>query len=169
MKLPKVVVLLLIVISIFTTGCETNTESPENLLNNNIIYDKNKNELYTFVNKSLDGTTLILPQNSSEVGQINELDSNIIAFQKKEDVNLNSNEVGFVIISKNDKGYILKDSYLEEGDEIEYANFYDLENEGNKEIILLIEDKSTVTLSICRYENGNIEELISNDNYNYFK
>ena len=65
MKLPKVVVLLLIVISIFTTGCETNTESPENLLNNNIIYDKNKNELYTFVNKSLDGTTLILPQNSS--------------------------------------------------------------------------------------------------------
>ena len=159
MKLPKVVVLLLIVISIFTTGCETNTESPENLLNNNIIYDKNKNELYTFVNKSLDGTTLILPQNSSEVGQINELDSNIIAFQKKEDVNLNSNEVGFVIISKNDKGYILKDSYLEEGDEIEYANFYDLNNDGLDEVILLIKNNSSVTMNIYSIKNDKIEKI----------
>ena len=159
MKLPKVVVLLLIVISIFTTGCETNTESPENLLNNNIIYDKNKNELYTFVNKSLDGTTLILPQNSSEVGQINELDSNIIAFQKKEDVNLNSNEVGFVIISKNDKGYILKDSYLEEGDEIEYANFYDLNHDGLDEVILLIKNNSSVTMNIYSIKNDKIEKI----------
>ena len=60
MKLPKVAALLFI-ISILTTGCTTSNESPENLLNDNIVYDKSKNELYTFINKSLDGTTLILP------------------------------------------------------------------------------------------------------------
>ena len=84
MKLAKLTALLFIT-CIFITGCDTSSDSPENLLNDNIIYDKDKNELYTFINKSLEGTTLILPKNSSEVGQINELDSNIIAFQKKED------------------------------------------------------------------------------------
>ena len=69
MKLQKVVALLFVFVSVFITGCETSSESPENLLSDNIIYDKSKNELYTFVNKSLDGTTLILPQNSSQVGQ----------------------------------------------------------------------------------------------------
>ena len=92
MKLPKVAALLSIM-CILTTGCEASSESPENLLNDNIIYNKSRNELYTFINKSLDGTSLTLPRNSSQVGQINELDSNIIAFQKKEDVNLSVNEV----------------------------------------------------------------------------
>ena len=82
------------------TGCDTSSDSPESLLNDNIVYNKSKNELYTFVNQSLDGTTLLLPGNSSEVGEINELDSNVIAFQRKQDVNANKNEVGLVLISK---------------------------------------------------------------------
>ena len=81
MKLLKVAVLVF-VMCIMTTGCDTSSDLPENLLDDNIVYDKGNSELYTFINKSLDGTTLVLPDNSSEVGQINEVDSNIIAFQK---------------------------------------------------------------------------------------
>ncbi len=158
MKLQKVVALLFVFVSVFITGCETSSESPENLLSDNIIYDKSKNELYTFVNKSLDGTTLILPQNSSQVGQINELNSNIIAFQKKEDVNLNSNEVGFVIISKQKNGYMVEDSFLQEGDEIQYANFYDLNNDGLEEVILLINNKNCVTMNIYSVVNNEIKK-----------
>ena len=158
MKLPKVAALLFI-ISILTTGCTTSNESPENLLNDNIVYDKSKNELYTFINKSLDGTTLILPENSSEVGQINELDSNIIAFQKKEDVNSSMNKVGFVLISKENNNYSVKDSFLEEGEEIKYANFYDLNNDGIDEVILLINNNSVTTMNVYTIKNNKIKKI----------
>ena len=158
MKLPKVAALLFI-ISILTTGCTTSNESPENLLNDNIVYDKSKNELYTFINKSLDGTTLILPENSSEVGQINELDSNIIAFQKKEDVNSSMNKVGFVLISKENNNYSVKDSFLEEGEEIKYANFYDLNNDGIDEVILLINNNSVTTMDVYTIKNNKIKKI----------
>lgn len=158
MKLLKIAALIF-VICIMTTGCDTSNDLPENLLGDNIIYDKKNNELYNFINKSLDGTILVLPDNSSEVGQINDIDSNIIAFQKREDVNLKINKVGFVLISQNDKGYHIEDSYLEEGEEIEYANFYDLNNDGNKEVILLINNKSVTTMNVYSLENNKVKRI----------
>lgn len=153
MKLLRVVAIVFVV-CIMTTGCDTSSDLPEDLLNDNIVYDKGNNELYTFVNKSLDGTTLILPNNSNEVGQINEVGSNIIAFQKKQDVNLKTNQVGFVLISKNNERYTMEDSYLEEGEEIEYAYLYDLNNDGNDEVILVINNKSVMTMNVYS-TNGN--------------
>lgn len=158
MKLPKVAALLSIM-CILTTGCEASSESPENLLNDNIIYNKSRNELYTFINKSLDGTSLTLPRNSSQVGQINELDSNIIVFQKKEDVNLSVNEVGFVLISKEENRYVAQDSFLEEGEYIEYANFYDLNNDGLDEVILLINKNSVTTMKIYSIKDNEIKKI----------
>ena len=158
MKLLKVAALVF-VMCIMTTGCDTSSDLPENLLDDNIVYDKGNSELYTFINKSLDGTTLVLPDNSSEVGQINEVDSNIIAFQKRQDVNLKINKVGFVLVSKNDEGYTLEDSYLEEGEEIEYANFYDLNNDGNDEVILLINNKSVITMNVYSIKDNKVKKI----------
>lgn len=158
MKLLKLTALIF-VMCIMTTGCDTSSESPENLLNDNIVYNKENNELYAFVNKSLDGTTLVLPDNSYDVGQINEVDSKIIAFQKKQDVNLKINKVGFVLISKNEDGYTMEDSYLEEGEEIEYANFYDLNNDGIDEVILLINNKSVTTMSVYSINDNKVKRI----------
>lgn len=160
MKLLKLATLVFIT-CIITTGCSTSSDSPENLLNENIIYNESRNELYNFVNQSLDGTVLLLPGNSSEMGEINELDSNIIAFQRKQDVNTSISKVGFILISKNGNEYSLKDSYLQEGEDIEYANFYDLNNDGNDEIILLINNDSITTMNIYSIVNDKIE-LLSN-------
>lgn len=158
MKLLKIVALIFI-ICIMTTGCDTSSDLPENLLNDNIVYNKGNSELYNFINKSLDGTTLVLPNNSSEVGQINNLGSNIIAFQKREDVNLKITKVGFVIISKNDDGYTMEDSYLEEGEEIEYAYFYDLNNDGSDEVILLIKNKSLTTMNVYTTKDNKVKKI----------
>lgn len=158
MKLLKVAALVF-VICMMATGCDTSSDLPENLLDDNIVYDKGNNELYTFINKSLDGTTLVLPNNSSEVGQINEVDSNIIVFQKRQDVNLKINKVGFVLISKNRDGYTMEDSYLEEGEEIEYSYFYDLNNDGNDEVILLINNKSEITMNVYSLENNKVKRI----------
>ena len=160
MQLLKLATLVFI-ICIMTTGCDASSDSPENLLNENIIYNQSKNELYNFVNQSLDGTVLLLPGNSSEVGEINELDSNIIAFQRKQDVNTSISKIGFILISKDGDNYSLKDSYLQEGEDIEYANFYDLNNDGNDEVILLINNDSVTTMNVYSIVDDKIE-LLSN-------
>lgn len=158
MKLLKLAALIFVICTM-TTGCDTSSDLPENLLNENILYDKGNSELYTFINKSLDGTTLVLPDNSSQVGQINEVDSNIVAFQKRQDVNLKTSKVGFVLISKNDEGYTMEDSYLEEGEEIEYAGFYDLNNDGNEEVILLINNKSVTTMNVYSIKDNKVKRI----------
>ena len=43
MKLAKLTALLFIT-CIFITGCDTSSDSPENLLNDNIIYDKERSD-----------------------------------------------------------------------------------------------------------------------------
>lgn len=158
MKLLKIATLLFIM-CIMTTGCDTSSDLPENLLDENIVYNEENNELYTFINKSLDGTTLVLPDNSTEVGQINAVNSKVVAFQQRQDVNLKINEVGFVLISKNDEGYTVEDSYLQEGEEIEYANFYDLNNDGSKEVVLLISNKSVVTMNVYSIIDNKIKRI----------
>lgn len=161
MKLLKLTALA-VAICLLSTGCNTGSDSPENLLNDNIVYSESKNKLYTFVNQSLDGTTLLLPNNVSEVGEINEVDSNIIAFQKKQDVNAKYTKVkvGFVLISKNGDKYKLEDSYLQEGDDIEYANFYDINNDGKDEVVLLIRKDNATNMYVYSIKNNKIE-LIS--------
>ncbi|MEG0856681.1 MAG: hypothetical protein RSG52_09380 [Terrisporobacter sp.] len=159
MKLFKMAALIF-VICFMTTGCDISSDSPENLLNDDIVYSESKNKLYTFVNQSLDGTTLLLPENSSEVGEINELGSNIIAFQKKQDVNDNSSKVGFILISKDKDNFKLKDNILLDGKDIEYANFYDLNNDGNDEVVLLINTEKGTTMYVYSVVDSEIE-LIS--------
>ena len=156
MKLLKLAATLIFT-CVMITGCDTSSDSPENLLSDNIVYNKSRNKLYTFINQSLDGTTLLLPDNSSEVGEINELDEKIIAFQSKEDVNQGIKKVGFVLISKNGNSYKLEDSYLEEGEEIQYANFYDLNNDGDDEVVLLIKNNETTTMHVYSIKNDSIE------------
>ena len=60
MKLLKLTALSVVHV-LLLTGCDTSSDSPENLLNDNIVYES-KNKLYTFVNQSLDGTTIIITQ-----------------------------------------------------------------------------------------------------------
>ncbi len=158
MKLLKLATILLTV-CFMTTGCDTSSDAPADLLNDDVVYSNENHELYTFVNKSLEGSVLTLPKNSSEVGQINEVDSKIIAFQKNEDINTKINSVGFCVISKESGEYIVENSQLEDGDEIKYANFYDLNNDGNKEVIMLIRNKAEITMNVYQIINEEVRLL----------
>ncbi|WP_455543611.1 hypothetical protein [Intestinibacter sp.] len=172
MRLLKLVGVLSLV-TIISTGCyknESMNDNPINLFDELPIYDEEKKDIADSVSTLAGSANLTLPSNSIEVGKINEIDLNndkkdeIVFFEKKEDIR---NEVGFTVLDSSDieNNDI---SYMESGNKIEYANFYDLDNDGNKEIILLVQDKSTTTLTICRYENGKIDELISKLSYDKF-
>ena len=172
MRLLKLVGVLSLVV-ILSTGCYKNdnsSENPINLFDELPIYNQEKKDISDKAKRIAGSANLILPYNSIEVGKINEVDLNndgkneVVFFEKRENIN---NEVGFTVLeSKDDES---KDAlYTESGDKIKYANFYDLDNDGNKEIILAVEEKNETTLTICRYENGEIKELVSKNNYDYF-
>ena len=116
----------------------------------NWIYNQEKKDISDKAKRIAGSANLILPYNSIEVGKINEVDLNndgkneVVFFEKRENIN---NEVGFTVLeSKDDES---KDAlYTESGDKIKYANFYDLDNDGNKEIILVVEEKNETTLTI---------------------
>ena len=172
MRLLKLIGVLSLV-TIFSTGCyksENVENNPINLFDELPIYNEEKREISENVKIIAGSADLTLPSNSIEVGKINEIDLNndkkdeIVFFEKREDIR---NEVGFTVLNSNDNESN-DTSYTKHGNKIEYANFYDLDNDGNKEIILLIQDKNIITLNICRYEEGEIKELISNENYDYF-
>lgn len=168
MRLLKLVGMLSLV-AVITTGCykSGNDDNPINLFDELPIYDEEKRDISEKVKIVAGSANLTLPSNSIEVGKINEIDLNndkkdeIVFFEKREDIR---NQVGFTILDSKSNDT----SYTESGNKIEYANFYDLDNDGNKEIILLVQDKNMTTLTICRYQNGEIEELISKANYHYF-
>ena len=172
MRLLKLVGVLSLVV-ILSTGCYKNdnsSENPINLFDELPIYNQEKKDISDKAKRIAGSANLILPYNSIEVGKINEVDLNndgkneVVFFEKRENIN---NEVGFTVLeSKDDES---KDAlYTESGDKIKYANFYDLDNDGNKEIILVVEEKNDTTLTICRYENGEIKELVSKNSYDYF-
>lgn len=172
MRLLKLVGILSFVI-VLSTGCyrnENKEDNPINLFDELPTYDLERMEISKEVNVILGSAALTLPSNSTEVGKINEVDLNgdgkkeIIFFEKREDI---KNEVGFTILdSENDESY--DTSHIESGNSIEYANFYDLDNDGNKEIILLIKNDYMTTITICRYQNGKINDLVSKNNFNKF-
>ncbi|MBO3443988.1 hypothetical protein [Clostridium sp. CCUG 7971] len=171
MKVSRLTVLASLLV-LFTTGCSIDSESPEQLIKDKPVYDKNKQELYNAIKQQLPSinSSLILPSNSSEVGKINEIDLNsdgvdeIVAFEKKESINPSQNEVGFLILEKNQNGsYSNKANLLQKGEAIEYASFYDLDSDGNKEIILLIKENEKTNLHIYSYKEDKIKKIYTLD------
>ncbi|MGL5328643.1 MAG: hypothetical protein ACRDD7_05195 [Peptostreptococcaceae bacterium] len=174
MKIFKLLGLTSLLI-IFTTGCSINTESPEELINEELIYDESKYEIYKNIIKNdlPPSTLLILPSNSSEVGKINEVDLNndgieeLVVFEKREKIEEDKNgttktksEVGFMVLSKKDDDkYILEDDWIGYGNSIEYANFYDLDNDGYKEVILLIKEENATNMHIYSFKEDEIKEV----------
>lgn len=161
---------LLMGLLFFTTGCNIESRSPEQLLKQKPIYSEERESLYKGINQVILNATLELPKNSKDVGKINEEDLNldgikeIVAFSKKEDLNKGANEVGFTILSKNNNDtYDAKGSQYVDGDSIEYAKFCDLNNDSHKEIILLSKVGSIYNLYIYSYKNDKISKLYSLD------
>lgn len=150
-----------------TTGCSIDSKSPEELIKYKPVYNENKEILYKGINQLLPlNSSLILPSNSSEVGKINNVDLNgdgveeLVAFEKKENLNDNQNKVGFIVLSKNeDETYTNKGNLLQVGDYIEYANFYDLNNDGYKEIILLIKNRNKTNMHIYNFKEDEIKSI----------
>lgn len=173
MKLLKLVCILSLTM-ILCTGCSNlGKNTPENLLDEMPIYNETRKEISSEVKRVLGSSTLILPSNSTDVGNINEIDLNndykkeTIFFQMKEDIiNEDNSKVGFTILDDKNENY--DETYIEVGKKIKYANFYDLDNDNNKEIILLVEHNDNITLTICRYEDNKIKTLISKEKNNIF-
>lgn len=147
------------------TGCTQGEKSPEQLINNNPIYSEENKELYDSINKMLSkSSSLLLPGNSQEVAMINRVDLNndsideIVVFEKNKNLDTDENEVGFMVLSeKSDGNYENKVKIIDNGESIEYANFYDLDNDGVKEIVVSIKSYGKTTLNIYKYNNGKIE------------
>ncbi|MDK2586674.1 hypothetical protein QOZ83_12480 [Romboutsia sedimentorum] len=170
MKLFKLITCASLLV-LLTTGCSINSESPEDLIKDKPICDENNEILYKGIKQLLpQNSSLMLPSNSSEVGKINEIDldgdgvKELVAFEKKENLSENKNEVGFVVLSKNKYGaYTDKGNILQSGDSIEYANFYDLNNDGYKEIILLIKDVNKTNMHIYSFKNDELKKIYTLD------
>lgn len=168
MKLLRFIVLVLFV-GYLNVGC-TSTESPEQLIERP-VYDNVKESIYNNVKRVLDkGAVIILPRNSSEISSINytDLDNDgveeLVVFQKLEDLNNNTSRVGLIVLNKsNGNRYSVKAEYMVEGNSIEYANFYDLDNNGTKEIILSTKTDSKTNLEILNLDQN---KIISLNKYN---
>ncbi|MGL5712875.1 MAG: FG-GAP repeat domain-containing protein [Paraclostridium sp.] len=164
MKLLRVIALVLFV-SYFNVGC-TSTQSPEQLIKKP-IYDEEKQSIYDNINRVLDkNATIILPKNSSEISSINNVDldndgvNELIVFERKEDIENDKTEVGFITLNEeNGKIYTIKDEYITRGSSIEYANFYDLDDDGKKEIILVTKTDTKSKMEVLRFENNEIIKL----------
>lgn len=164
MRLFKLAALISL-LTLFTTGCSINSESPEQLIKNKPRYDEEKKVIYDEIKERLTRyIELILPANSKEVGIINEVDLNkdgvdeVIVFEKKENINENKTEVGFMVFTKNSDGtYTDKGDVLIEGTSIEYANFYDLNSDGDLEIILLVKNQDKTNMYVYKFKDDKCE------------
>lgn len=164
MKLLRMLILVLFV-GYLNVGCAS-TESPEQLIEKP-VYDQEKQSIYDNVKRVVDNSaTIILPKNSSEVSSINNVDldndrvDELVVFEKEEDINNNTSKVGFIILSEEDgKTYSVKADYKVEGNSIEYANFYDLDNDGKKEIILSTKTEFKTSLEILEFRDNKIVSL----------
>ena len=165
LKLITVVALMML----FVTGCNIKTESPEQLakIPN---YDDTKKVLYDGIDQLLKpDSSMILPSNTKEVGKINKVDLNsdgideLVVFEQKEDLSNNVSQVGFVTLSYNGEKYVLGDHFLENGESIEYANFYDLDSDGYKEVILLVKSKDKTNMHIYKVVDNEITKIYDLD------
>ena len=158
---------LAIFILTIASGCTNSSRTPEQLINKP-VNNKNHENLYNSVNQLLPSkASLILPSNSSEVGTINKVDLNndgikeVIAFEKKEDIYVDNNEIGFMILNEENQSYKLVDTIFEKGTRLDYANYYDLNNDGIKEIILIwsIAETLNTQMSIYNFDGSKIEKI----------
>ncbi len=163
-KLTALSALLMITLS----GCSLNSESPEQLIKEKPVYSEESLILYKQIEKLLPSLnfSLLLPRNSSEVAKINEVDldkdgeKELVVFEKKEDVNENKTEVGFMVLKKDTNGeYQEEGNVLEGGETIEYANFYDLDKDNHLEIILLIKKQDKTNMYIYKFEDHKINKV----------
>ena len=166
MKLFKLTTL--IVSLVLLSGCSLNSESPEQLIKEKPVMNEESLNLYEQIEKLLPApnSSLLLPKNTSEVAKINKVDldkdgeKEIVVFEKKENTNENKTEVGFMILKKNENGkYQEQGNILESGDSIEYANFYDLDNDNNLEIILLVKKQDKTNMYIYKLKDNKLEKL----------
>ena len=165
LKLITVVALMML----FVTGCNIKTESPEQLAKIP-DYDDTKKVLYDGIDQLLKpDSSMILPSNTKEVGKINKEDLNsdgideLVVFEQKEDLSNNVSQVGFVTLSYNGEKYVLGDHFLENGESIEYANFYDLDSDGYKEVILLVKSKDKTNMHIYKVVDNEITKIYDLD------
>ncbi|HBF6168192.1 TPA: hypothetical protein KOS70_000615 [Clostridioides difficile] len=165
LKLITVVALMML----FVTGCNIKTESPEQLAKIP-DYDDTKKVLYDGIDQLLKpDSSMILPSNTKEVGKINKVDLNsdgideLVVFEQKEDLSNNVSQVGFVTLSYNGEKYVLGDHFLENGESIEYANFYDLDSDGYKEVILLVKSKDKTNMHIYKVVDNEITKIYDLD------
>lgn len=163
-KLTTLSALLMITLS----GCSLNSESPEQLIKEKPIYSEESLKLYKQIEKFLPSlnSSLLLPKNSSEVAKINEVnldedgEKELVVFEKKEDVNENKTEVGFMVLKKDKNGeYQEIGNILESGESIEYANFYDLDKDNYLEIILLIKKQDKTNMYIYKFEDNELNQV----------
>jgi hypothetical protein len=147
--MKKYIILLL---GFFLTGC--NIQSPDEVVQMP-IYDEKKSDLYENISKLMLNTDYLLPKNSKEVSKINEVDLDndevveIVVFEEKKISDEEESEVGFSIL-QNDK--LIEDGQvLVLGDSIEYANFYDLDDDGIKEIIMLVNKNDEMIFYVFKF------------------
>lgn len=180
MKLFKLTALSTLLI-ITLSGCSLNSESPEQLIKEKPVYSEESLNLFRQIEKLLPSlnSSLLLPRNSSEVAKINEVDldkdgeKELVVFEKKEDVNENKTEVGFMILNKDNNGkYQEGGNILEVGETIEYANFYDLDKDNYLEIILLIKKQDKTNMYIYKFRDNELNKVATlnpywiNESYN---
>ncbi len=163
MKLYKIL-LIYIASTFLLTGC-VSMESPEKLITQKPIYDEEKYNLNKTVENFVRKNEYLLPINADKVGIINEVDLNndgineIVVFRKKEYIDTKNTEnnkikVGFTILQKNIKGeYVEYLNTLVDGTVIEYADFCDLDNSGNLEIVLLTKENNKSRLKIYKFND----------------
>ncbi len=146
-------------------------KSPEQLIDEKPIYSEQNYILYKKIQQILPqiDMTLTNPLNSKEVGKINQVNldkdssDEIIVFEKidkivEEESEINSEIIVSLIDVKDNK---LKkiDNIIEAGNSIEYANFYDLNSDGIKEIILLVKNLKETNLFVYELKDNELEKI----------
>lgn len=155
-------------ISACLTGCKTESmKSPEKLLEKPVTNEFNY-KIYNDIRKLTPiDTTFILPKNATEVGRINKVDLNsdgsneVIAFKKKINENQDMNSI-YMYIFESEGDSIVDDSERMvriSGDNIKYANFVDINNDGTKEIVLQISNKGFENIYIYKYVDQTVKKM----------
>jgi len=167
MKLFKLTTLSALIM-LTLSGCSLNSESPEQLIKEKPVYSEDSLSLFKQIERYIPtlNTSLLLPGNSSEVAKINEVDldkdgeKELVVFEKKENINENKTEVGFMILKLNENGeYEEEANSLQMGDSISYANFYDLDNDKHLEIVLLVKKQDKTNMYIYKYKDKELNEV----------
>lgn len=160
-------------LSLLSTGCSS--KSPEQLINEKPIYSEENYILFNKIKTVIPSIekTLTLPENSSDVGKINRIDidkdlkDEFIVFEKiQKEIEKDKfiNQISVTLLTEDSKENLNKISTIvEDGDLIKYANFKDLNNDKNEELILLIKSENKMKMCIYDIKDYIFEEVYSFD------